>query len=414
MDSKAFSHRKSRAKLRLVSAGGAPLAGRDAAINQTRHEFLFGCGGFEAVDLAGGNPDGTPLEAGKAAFLRDRLDKIFSLHNYATLPFYLGRYEKEEGKPDQRRTMAAAEYFAKRNVTTKGHPLCWHTACADWLMKYDNKEILKKQIARIKRDVSAFKGSIDRWDVINEVVIMPIFDKYDNAITRVCKEIGRVGIIKEVFAAAREANPAATLVLNDFNVSIDYEILVDGCLQAGAPIDVIGIQSHQHQGYWGKEKLYQVLDRFSHFGVPLHFTENTLISGEIMPAYIEDLNDWHEDKWPSTPEGEERQARELTEMYEILFACPAVEAITTWSAADDGWLNAPGGFLHGDNSIKPVYTALLNKVKGEWWTKLAAHSDAAGEIGLEGFRGDYELVCEGKKVPFVLDGKTERLELKIG
>jgi GH35 family endo-1,4-beta-xylanase len=383
-------------------------------INQTRHEFLFGCGGFEAVELAGGNPDGSPLEAGKAAFLRDRLDKIFSLHNYATLPFYLGRYEKEEGKPDQRRNMAAAEYFAARNVTTKGHPLCWHTACADWLMEYDNKEILRKQIARIKRDVSAFKGSIDKWDVINEVVIMPIFDKYDNAITRVCREIGRVGIIKEVFAAAREANPAATLVLNDFNVSIDYEILIDGCLQAGVPIDVIGIQSHQHQGYWGKEKLYEVLDRFSHFGVPLHFTENTLISGEIMPAYIEDLNDWQVGDWPSTPEGEERQAGELTEMYEILFACPAVGAITTWSAADDGWLNAPGGFLHADNGVKPVYTALHNRVKGEWWTTLSLRSDAAGGINLEGFRGDYELVCEGKRVPFTLDGKTERLELKLG
>ncbi|MDR0642440.1 MAG: endo-1,4-beta-xylanase [Treponema sp.] len=414
MDSKAFSHRKSQVKLRLVAAGGAPLAGRDVMINQTRHEFLFGCGGFEAVDLAGGNPDGSPLEAGKAAFLRERLDKIFSLHNYATLPFYLGRYEKEEGKPDQRRTMAAAEYFAARNVTTKGHPLCWHTACADWLMNYDNKTILQKQIARIKRDVAAFKGSIDKWDVINEVVIMPIFDKYDNAITRVCKEIGRVGIIKEVFAAAREANPAATLVLNDFNVSIDYEILIDGCLQAGVPIDVIGIQSHQHQGYWGKEKLYEVLDRFSHFGVPLHFTENTLISGEIMPAHIEDLNDWQVGDWPSTPEGEERQARELLEMYEILFACPSVGAITTWSAADDGWLNAPGGFLHADNGVKPVYTALLNKVKGEWWTTLSLRSDNTGGISLEGFRGDYELICEGKKVPFTLDGKTERLELKLG
>jgi GH35 family endo-1,4-beta-xylanase len=414
MDSNAFSHRKSRVKLRLVTAGGAPLAGRDVSVNQTRHEFLFGCGGFEAVELAGGNPDGSPLEAGKAAFLRDRLDKIFSLHNYATLPFYLGRYEKEEGKPDQRRTMAAAEYFAARNVVTKGHPLCWHTACADWLMKYDNKEILRRQIARIKRDVSAFKGSIDKWDVINEVVIMPIFDKYDNAVTRVCREIGRVGLIKEVFAAAREANPAAALVLNDFNVSIDYEILIDGCLQAGVPIDVIGLQSHQHQGYWGKEKLYEVLDRFSHFGLPLHFTENTLISGEIMPAYIEDLNDWQVGDWPSTPEGEERQAGELTEMYEILFACPAVGAVTTWSAADDGWLNAPGGFLHGDNGVKPVYTALLNKVKGEWWTKEALRSDANGELSLEGFRGDYELVCGEEKAAFVLDGGEDRIDLRIG
>jgi GH35 family endo-1,4-beta-xylanase len=414
MDSQAFSHRKSRIKLRLVSAGGAPLANRELKVRQTRHQFLFGCGGFEAVELAGGSPGAAALEPRREAFLRDRLDKIFSLHNYATLPFYLGRYEKEEGKPDQERTRAAAEYFARRKVSTKGHPLCWHTACADWLMKYDNREILRRQLARITRDVTAFTGLIDKWDVINEVVIMPIFDKYDNAITRVCKELGRVGMIKEVFAAARAANPGAVLVLNDFNVSIDYEILIDGCLQAGIPIDVIGIQSHQHQGYWGKEKLYEVLDRFSHFGVPLHFTENTLISGEIMPPHIEDLNDWQVGDWPSTPQGEERQARELTEMYEILFACPAVEAITTWSPADDGWLNAPGGFLHADNSVKPVYTALWNKVKGEWWTAETLRTNANGELELEGFRGDYEIADGKEAVPFVLDGTTASLTLGLG
>ena len=58
----------------------------------------------------------------------------------------------------------------------KGHPLCWHTVCADWLMKYDNETILKKQLERIDREVLGFKGIIDMWDVINEVVIMPIFN----------------------------------------------------------------------------------------------------------------------------------------------------------------------------------------------------------------------------------------------
>ena len=37
-----------------------------------------------------------------------------------------------------------------------------------------------------------------------------------------------------------------------------------------------------------------------------------------MPAHIVDLNDYQVDEWPSTPEGEERQAREISEMYSIL------------------------------------------------------------------------------------------------
>ncbi len=77
-----------------------------------------------------------------------------------------------------------------------------------------------------------------------------------------------------------------------------------------------------------------MLSRFSRFGLPIHFTENTLVSGDIMPAHIVDLNDWQVDNWPTTPKGEERQARELTEMLSILFAHPLVEAFTTWDFSD--------------------------------------------------------------------------------
>jgi GH35 family endo-1,4-beta-xylanase len=414
MNSEAFAHRKSRMRLRLLRADGVSAANQSVRIREIRHQFLFGCGGFDAVDLAGGNRDGTPLNEKERAFLQDRLDKIFALNNYATLPFYWGRYEQEEGCPDQARTQAAAKWFAGRGIITKGHPLCWHTACADWLMKYSNKEIVSKQLKRIERDVTAFKGSIDKWDVINEVVIMPIFDKYDNAITRICKDLGRVGIIREVFAATRQANPGAVLLLNDFNVTTNYEILIDGCLQAGIPIDVIGIQSHQHQGYWGLEKTQEVLDRFSHFGLPLHFTENTILSGDPVPAYITDLNDWKVSEWPSTPEGEERQAQQVTEFYETLFAHPSVEAITNWDAADGAWLGAPSGLLHKNNSPKPVYHALMKKIHGEWRTDETVTTGADGTAEIYGFRGDYRASLRDLQADFTLDGTRGEMTLTLG
>jgi len=322
-----------------------------------KEKFLFGCGGFEAVEpsvlKAGGKSSGE-----RAAFLTERLNKLFNFHNFATLPFYLGRYEPEEGKPNEEMLKAAALWFKERNIITKGHPLCWHTVCAPWLMNYSNAQILKKVIERIERDVSAFAGIIDIWDVINEVVIMPVFDKYDNAITRICKEYGQVRIVKEVFNAARRANPNAVLILNDFDTSQEYEILIDKCLQEGIPIDVIGIQSHQHQGYWGAEKTHDVLSRFSRFNLPLHFTENTIISGDLMPPHIIDLNDWQVEEWKTTTEGEERQKNEMLEMYGILTAHPQVKAITNWSGSDDAWLHAPAGFLRTDNSEKPSFIAL--------------------------------------------------------
>jgi len=412
MNPSDYQHRKSKTKL-TVTANGKAAANQQLKITQTNHEFLFGVGGFDAVELTGGNHDGTPLTEERRAFIQARLDTVFSVMNYTTLPFYLGRYEPVEGKPDTERTIAAAEYYKKRNVKMKGHPLVWHTACANWLMKYSNKEILQKLRERIKRDVTRFKGLIDMWDVINEVVIMPIFDKYDNAVTRVCKEIGRVSMIREVFKAARDANQNAVLLLNDFDLSISYEILIDGCLQAGIPIDVIGIQSHQHQGYWGLEKTFRILERYEHFKIPMHFTENTIISGQIMPAHIVDLNDWQVDSWPSTPEGEERQARETAEMYSTLFAHPLVEAITTWDITDGRWLKAPSGLLREDNSVKPVFTALKNLIKGEWQTNAAPSTNSNGEVDFEGFRGEYEAELNGKKLPFTLGKNSANLKLEF-
>ena len=380
-----ISHRKVTKKIRFEDALGKPIANKQIAVKQTNHSFLFGCGAFDFIPyVMNGDEEHKQIT-----------DSWLEIFNYGTLPFYWGQFETKEGEPATDKLMKTAKYLNSKNVKVKGHPLCWHTACADWLMKYDNETIMKKQLERIDRELTGFKGIIDMWDVINEVVIMPIFDKYDNAVTRICKDKSRVGLIKEVFEKAHECNPDATLLLNDFNTSINYEILIDGCLNAGVPISAIGIQSHQHQGYWGKEKLSEVLDRFSSFGLPIHFTENTLISGEIMPAYIEDLNDWQVDEWPSTPDGEKRQADQIEEMYRILFEHPYVEAITTWDYRDGAWLKAPSGFIRKDNSLKPSYKMLKKLIRQEWWTDVTVMTDSEGYVTLKAFKGDYDLSFNG-------------------
>ena len=394
-----LEHRKATAKIKLVRKDGSALANQQVTVRQVSHQFLFGCGAFDSVALMQARKAG---DEKKISFLEDRMEKWLKLFNYGTLPFYWGRYEPVEGQTMEAPTMAAAKWLKDRGVTAKGHPLCWHTACADWLMQYSNEEILKRQLKRIDRDVTAFRGVIDMWDVINEVVIMPIFDKYDNAITRICQEKGRIQLVKAVFDEAKAMNPNATLLINDFNTSVSYEILLEGLLEAGVPISAIGIQSHQHQGYWGEEKLRNVLSRFSRFGLPIHFTENTLISGEIMPAHIVDLNDFQVDSWPSTPEGEARQAKEICEMYSILFEHPLVQAITTWDFTDDCWLHAPSGFLHSDNTIKPSYLALQKLIHEDWSTNLTLQTDENGMLTLEGFKGNYELTSGDLKTALEL------------
>lgn len=361
----------------FVTKDGRVLSNADITITQKTHDFLFGCGAFDALNSTGDV----------------RMQEWLELFNYGTLPFYWGTFERNEGEPATDRLMNAASFLSGRGVRLKGHPLCWHSVCADWLLKYDNATIFDKQIERIHRDVSDFRGVIDMWDVINEVVIMPVYDRYDNAITRICKDMGRVRLVKEVFSAAKDANPDATLLINDFDLSESYRILIDGCLNAGVPISAIGIQTHQHQGYMGEKKLKDILERFCVFGLPLHFTENTLLSGDIMPSGIKDLNDYKAKDWPSTTEGEIRQNGELCEMYSMLFEHPLVEAVTWWDFADGAWLNAPGGLIRRDNTPKPSYFALKDLIFDKWMTRTKIRTDEGGRALVKGYHGDYSAEC---------------------
>jgi endo-1,4-beta-xylanase len=387
-----------------LSHVGSPLIHQEILLQQKKHQFLFGSTwGESTIFLVNGELSGKEREQAEL-----RNERFLDLFNQVTLPFYWARFEPRRGQPQTQRMLSVAHWYKDHGCTVKGHPLCWHTLTADWLLSMSNREILQAQVQRIQRDVADFTGVIDQWDVINEAVIMPIYDRYDNGITRLCKQLGRIELIRRMFDTARATNPHAALLLNDFDVSPAYDILVEGCLQAGIQIDAIGIQSHMHQGYWGSTRTLGILERFERFNLPIHFTENTLVSGALMPPGIVDLNDYQVQEWPTTPEGEQRQAQEVVLHYKTLFAHPAVQAITWWDLSDGGWLNAPAGLLRWDQSIKPAYTELLKLVKGEWWypaTRLT--TDANGQFTFGGFLGEYELSLPDRKVIFPLDQKGE-------
>ncbi|WP_275004171.1 endo-1,4-beta-xylanase [Promicromonospora iranensis] len=407
----SLAHRRADATVTLRGPDGVPLAGHDVVVRQTRHAFLFGCIGFDLVDLANGTSQ-DPEYDGRLA------DAWFDVFNQTTLPFYWGTFEPERGAPQTERLLGAARWFAERGVVVKGHPLVWHTVQPRWLRDLPDAEVERLQRERIRRDVGAFRGVIDTWDAINEVVIMPVFTAEENAITPLARRKGRVEMIRMAFEEARAENPGATLLLNDFDMSTAYECLIEAVLEAGIRIDRLGLQSHMHQGYWGEEKTLAVLDRFSRYNIPIHFTETTLMSGDVMPAHIEDLNDWQVESWPSTPEGEERQADEVERHYRTLLSHPSVEAMTYWGLSDRGmWLNAPGGLLREDGSRKPAFDRLRELVKGEWWLPpTALRTDAEGRVRFGGFLGDYRIeAADGEagaaevtlEVPGALDVSAE-------
>ncbi len=375
------------------------MAGARVTVGQTAHAFGFGNIGFDFIEWISGPPS---LEGGRdleffggtlvprpEAMARDWLD----LFNTVTLPFYWRGYEPMRGRRQTDRLLRTAQWFRDRGVRVKGHPLLWHTLTPAWLLDLDDKEVESAIRARIADIVTGFAGTIDLWDSINEAVILPVFTAQTNAVTRLAQRWGRLGMVRMAFETAREANPSARLVINDFDLSASYERLIADCLDAGIRMDAIGLQTHMHQGYRGEERIREALDRFSRFGLPLQLTETTLLSGHLMPKEFVDLNDYKVDAWPSTPEGEARQAEEIVRHYRSVFAHPAVESLTYWGVTDRGaWLGAPSGLLRADGSRKPAFEALHALIKGEWWypaTELVA--DQQGVIQVDGFAGEYRV-----------------------
>lgn len=380
-------HRKADATITVVDQAGAPVADAKMAVEQVRHEFLFGCNFFQF--------DKYRTDAEKEAYCT----QFASLFNYATLAFYWPSYEWVQGRPNREYTQRAAQWCRDHGIAVKGHPLAWNYSEPRWLPD-DLDEVRRLQLQRVTRCVTEYRGLIDRWDVVNEATHFNRDDLRRRApkLTRMWEETGRVEFVDLCFEAARHANPDATLLINDYRVDPEYAKVIERMAKVDGKraYDVIGIQSHMHQGTWTNAKLWGVCERFATFGVPLHFTELTILSGK---------NGWELPRpWASTPDGEQLQAEEVERVYTELFSHPAVTAITWWDFADRGaWQGAPAGLLNTDLQPKPAYHVLHNLIKDQWWTRLEKRTDAQGQVAFRGYLGDYRVKVtapSGKVVQF--------------
>jgi GH35 family endo-1,4-beta-xylanase len=391
--------RVAEASVRVLTADGRPLAETFVTVHQVNHAFLFG---NIAFDLVGPRSTSLPTEAASNG------PAWLDLYNLGTLPFYWRQFEPEPDHPRTEQLADAARNLRAHGVRPKGHTLAWHTLAPLWLRDALPTEIAARLRDRVTREVGGFAGLIDLWDVVNEPTILPIFTAEPNALTALARKVGRLNVLRLAFEAARAANPAATLLLNDFDLTADFEHVIEQALDAGVPIDVIGLQTHMHQGFRGEDDLAATVERFARFGLPIHMTETSLVSGHLMPPEIVDLNDYRVDDWPSTPEGEARQADEMVRHYRCLLAQPSVRALTYWGLCDAGaWLHAPIGLFRADGSPKPSYAALHDLIKGDWWIPpTRVLTDADGCFRLRGWFGGYRVDTNETAAGFELSAHT--------
>ncbi len=410
-------YRRRDVNLTVKQPDGFPAQNVTVKINQSKHHFLFGCNIYRWND---GNTK------------EDRLYKqrFAELLNYATLGFYWASYEPQKGSTREDHWRQVAKWCKAHDIERKGHPLVWNYADPRWLPD-DPQKVFQLQMSRVKREVSHFAEIIDMWDVVNEATAFDRNSFWERSpkLTAMWEKIGQFKMPQIAFETARQANPEAMLVINDYYLrtredaekdrsirSEDREIYEDVIRslkdKAGKPLyDVIGIQSHMHGGAWSTERILNVIDRFAEFNVPLHFTETTIVSGSRVRG---------ERRWGETTEkGEIKQAEEIERFYRTVYSKPEVEALTWWDFSDDrAWQGAPAGLVRKDMSPKPAYEKLMSLIKGTWWTNEKAQTDSNGKLTIRAFTGTHEVnitTDSGKtiKKTFVLNPGKQAKELTL-
>jgi endo-1,4-beta-xylanase len=362
-------HRQSELIIRVTDDAGRPLPGLALNVEQLRHDFLWG------ANLFGWSKPGEPeIEAA----YRTRFANLF---NYATLDFYWHTYEPEAGQPRYARTEAMANWCRTHRITAKGHPLVWaNIPDPDWLPA-DHAGIQTASLGRVRDIVSRFRDRIDLWDVVNEPSLLLWADTRLGAWAH---QVGSQSFVTQHLRAARAANPAATLLVNE--VLTDYPVypLLESLRAESEPLlDAVGLQSHMHRGVWPLDRLWRLCDRFGGLGVPLHFTEFTILSAPGDAS----------DRWTTpTPESEQAQSERVSEHYTLLFGHPAVAAVSWWDLSDRGaWKSAPAGLLRADMSPKPAYDRLHELIRKRWWTNADGSTNADGRFACRAFHGHHRV-----------------------
>ncbi len=378
------AYRQGDATVQVAGRDGRPATGARLRITQAEHEFRFGSYLFLHK-----------LPENRLPVYTERFRRLF---NYATVSCYWDVVEGQRGRMYWERLDGDVALGAALGLPLKGHPLVWGADPAGapkWLPR-DPAELSAVLKRRVQETIGRYRGRVSLWDVVNEPVEGGFF-----------AEVLGDSVFRRAFEWAREADPAARLVINEYDILSarsrnrePYLRLLRRLAAEKTPFDVVGIQGHEPRTEWFDPEVVQhTLDRYAELGKPIHITEfTTHTTGQQITG------GYRRGNW--TPE---LQAEYWREFFTVCFGHPRVEAITIWGLDDArAWLPG-GGLLDEQWRPKPAYRALEELIRWRWRTQLSATA-ANGEFTFRGFYGEYEVEAGMPGGPAV----TQRFSLRRG
>jgi len=276
-----------------------------------------------------------------------------------TTEFKMYALQPVPGQFDFTQTDEIMAFAQEHDLDVVAHTLLWHEGSPEWL---ENRVLSREEAIAILEEhistvVGRYEGQIYAWDVVNEAI------SRDGSMggTIWYDAIGPE-YIAMAFRMAREADPNALLIYNDYDIETNpakaegiYQ-LVRSLVEAGVPIDAVGMQLHiaaWEDNDWDAVRMR--MEQYAALGLQVKITE--------MDVQIEELD-------MSREEALELQAQIY---YHIMSLCVEIEActsFTTWGFSDaNSWVNQDGldaPLPFGlDYQPKPAFYALQDALLGE-------------------------------------------------
>ena len=164
------------------------------------------------------------------------------------------RTEPTPAGPDPAWQDPNIEFARRAGMQLTGGHFIWHDSVPQWFLEITSRAESERAVVRhIERVGSAYAGQVFSWNVVNE----PLAWRggiLDGLHPSVFTERFGEAFFEFGFHAARQADPSAILVINDYSLettSAEHEMrrralisLIDRLKARGVPIDGIGLQAH--------------------------------------------------------------------------------------------------------------------------------------------------------------------------
>ncbi len=225
---------------------------------------------------------------------------------------------------------AIADFARANGLAMHGHTLVWYAENPDWLASLTSAAAAEREMDdHIATLMTRYGDVAQSWDVVNE----PIPDVARSPKARrdsIWRRLLGDDYIGLAFRKAHAVDPQALLVLNEYDLEFAIEHspakraafadLVTELVDAGVPVNGIGIQAHLRGGWpIAKDEFARFVEDMRRLGLQILVTE---------------LDVMDQDLPRSITERDALIAAQVTDLFEALWASGPVHSITTWGLTD--------------------------------------------------------------------------------